>query len=86
MQPATTFPSDVRRGISRSRLPHPAKDILYRKGITVAALAATLGEPRSSVAKWFGAGRMNRPIPRRYAERLKRQHGIPYTAWERIAD
>lgn len=76
---------NTKRAASRARKSE-AHRLLYERNETMTSLAAKLGETRSRVSKWFGAPGENRPIPRRIAERLLTEYGIPLSAWSRIGE
>jgi len=78
--------SSTLRAAGRATRGGEAQRRLYEKDMTIAKLAEKLGEGRARVSKWFGTADENRPIPRRYAEQLLKEYGIPLSAWARIAD
>ncbi len=75
----------TKRAASRATRSGEAQRILYERDMTIAKLAAELGEGRARVSKWFGPPSDNRPIPKTIAEQLQARYGIPLTAWSRIA-
>jgi len=83
---APNLSADVKRAAGRARRNGDAQRMLYERGMTVAGLAKHLGETRPRVSKWFGPASDNRPIPKRIAERLRDELGIPLTAWSRVAE
>jgi hypothetical protein len=89
-----TMQADATRGqkVSRSRLEpgnrkHPFVAALVAKGLTVTEFASTLGYSRSTVQSWYDRGEGNgRPIPRKAAEAIRKQLGVPLSAWSRVVD
>jgi hypothetical protein len=64
---------------------HPFPQAVLASGSTIADWAAARGLKPVSVRSWFAKGEAARPIPRRWAEEIERDHGIPATAatWPR---
>ena len=60
---------------------HPFTRALRRKGLTLAEWAHTHDVPRPTVSSWFLAGTAPRRIPRSMAEAIKKELGVPLTAW-----
>jgi hypothetical protein len=86
LQGSTKVSSATLRAAGRATRGGEAQRLLYEKDMTIAKLAEQLGEGRARVSKWFGTAEENRPIPRKYAEQLLKDYGIPLSAWSRIAD
>jgi hypothetical protein len=86
LQGSSKVSSSTLRAAGRATRGGEAQRLLYEKDMTIAKLAEQLGEGRARVSKWFGTAEENRPIPRKYAEQLLKDYGIPLSAWSRIAD
>lgn len=86
LQGSPKVSSATLRASGRASRKGEAQRKLYEADMTIAKLAVKLGEGRARVSKWFGTAEENRPIPRRYAEQLLKDYGIPLSAWSRIAD
>lgn len=78
------LPSDVRRGLSRSRRKHKALPRLHAQGVTVAALAKELDVSRTTASAWFATSSAARPIPKRYALAIRLKYKVPLTVWARV--
>jgi len=83
---APNLSAEVKRAAGRATRTGTAQRLLYENGKTVAGLAKELGETRARVSKWFGTAEENRPIPRKIAERLRDELGIPLSAWSRVTE
>jgi len=83
---APNLSADTKRAAARATRGGEAQRLLYEKDMTIPKLAKKLGEGVPRVAKWFGPPSDNRPIPKRIAERLRDEYGIPLTAWSRVAE
>lgn len=80
-------PEAVKRGKSRSTRNHPAQLAFYKHGKTIKDVAKEIGETRALVTAWMSDDpEANRQIPRHQAERLRRDYGVPLSAWRRIRD
>lgn len=86
LQGSPKISGDTKRAAGRATRKSEAQRRLYERDMTIAKLAEKLGEGRARVSKWFGTAEENRPIPRRYAELLLKEYGIPMSAWARIAE
>lgn len=90
---ATKMEAQTRRQrVSQARLDkankrHPFVAALVDKGLTIKAVAADLGYPRSTVQSWYDSDRANRrPIPLKVAEAIRDRYGVPLDAWPNLGD
>ncbi len=68
------------RGPSPSK--HPFTDALRNAGVSVAEFARAHKLSRGQVKSWFLGGATARRIPKSMAETIKKEYGVPFSAWK----